>query len=278
MNHLNKFGTTYYEIDYNKYLQSKIINMETRYLDILSSWCSENGYYFINKTIHIPGKTCANIRTSMFVNSKLNKIDLYVCQLEDEWFIIRSFPVVKHNTDKYYKCDQIDGVINYLENIRKNSPILERTIDLAPIIENLTKVDAEELFDSILPITDKYMISSKACCFEFDRNTNSIGTNSNGTCDYDTFPDCEVNHGKINPLGYYMPTWGYIIEFWPKNANPSKYAVDRIANPESVNKIFKMLNLIRLDSLGLKAEPVKLANHSNNIGSELWAIAIYKKV
>jgi hypothetical protein len=71
--------------------------------------------------------------------------------------------------------------------------------------------------------------------------------------------------------------WGYIIELWPKNANPRKYAVDRIANPDSIIKVFNMLNLLRLDSLGLRAEPVKLANHSTNIGSELWGIAIYKK-
>jgi hypothetical protein len=251
--------------------------MEKKYLDIISNWSSKHSCYFVSKTIHVPGRTCANIRSTMFTNSKFNKIDLYVCQLDDEWFIIRSFPIIKGNVDKYYRCDQIDGVIDCLEGIQKDSLLLERTIDLSPIISNLTNVDEEELFDSILPITDKYMISSKACCFEFDRNTNILAMNSNGICDYEIFPDCEVKHGKIHPLGYYNPTWGYIIELWPKNANPSKYAVDRIANPDSIIKVFNMLNLLRLDSLGLRAEPVKLANHSTNIGSELWGIAIYKK-
>lgn len=187
--------------------------------------------------------------------------------------IVRNQAKIEKLGDKEYK-------IVFKEKLTESFRVDERMVNLSPIIEDLMGIKEEEISDIILELNDTYSISTSPCCFEYDAAQEGISSDKNGICDYDLHPNCDVinignNKTTIKPTSLNSYVWGYLLEFWPKNA--ITYAKDRICDYLSIYRIYININKSRLDHLGLDIEIVKLSEYSNNIGGALYAIAIYKK-
>lgn len=196
--------------------------------------------------------------------------------------IIRKQAELEKLNDKGYKVVFKERHVESFNNFMN-----ERMINLHVVIEDLIKVGKEDILDIILDINDIYDIHMNPCCFGYDDQTNKLetiglpgsGSTAEYRCNFDLFPDCELqnrigNQMDLIPKGFDIPVWGYLLEFWPKNGGSA--AADRVCDHSSIRKIFNKINKSRLHHFDLEVEMIKKAGYSNNIGSELWAIAIYK--
>ena len=186
--------------------------------------------------------------------------------------------------DKKYKVIFNERHVESFGNFMNEKTLLS----LNPFIEDLMGIEKEEILDIILDINDIYDIHMDPCCFEYDDKLNKIGTTSRNQhisnmevdiCNYTEYPECEVINvglGKttLSSKEFDISVWGYLLQFWPKNSGTD--ASNRVCDYNSVLKIFNRINKTRFEKFDLEVEIVKKAGYSNNIGSALWAIAIYK--
>jgi hypothetical protein len=110
-------GGTKYEIN-NFYIESKVTNLSERDKRLLS-----NTGYDIDSAVILD-----NIKSTLLFD-KNNPVPLFIIiKLEDEYFIVnrinqkKSSRTFSRNTEsnKYYKCDQIDGLLNCINDANKN--------------------------------------------------------------------------------------------------------------------------------------------------------------
>ncbi len=51
-----------------------------------------------------------------FHDNNNRHMDCILYKIEDEWFLVESFDEIEY---KYYKCDQFDGLISWIESLRR---------------------------------------------------------------------------------------------------------------------------------------------------------------
>jgi hypothetical protein len=105
MKHLRKFNESkdyYEEIDHDNYiyfrkdfLKKEVVEFDQKYIDILKTILRDDIV------------SISNIKKQyLMIND-----DIYIFQLDDEWFIIYN-----GYNEKEYKCDQFEGVLEYFKD------------------------------------------------------------------------------------------------------------------------------------------------------------------
>jgi hypothetical protein len=60
------------------------------------------------------------------IDIHIKNIEVFIFKLKDEWFLVRCQMVISngsnnHYSNKYYKCDQLDGLFECLDKIKLKS-------------------------------------------------------------------------------------------------------------------------------------------------------------
>ena len=122
MNYIKRFNEsindpTYEEItrsEWDSIVENRLLLTDTKYPEIIKKFITDNILYNNAKfEISQAGKRII-ITSGIFYTSKNWDLGIDVCP--DEWFVIH---INKHDNGyyKFYKCDQLDGLFDFLKNM-----------------------------------------------------------------------------------------------------------------------------------------------------------------
>ncbi len=114
MIYLKKFNESinhefYHEITHDGFWNNnvKVINCDASDMNILSKCLSD---LYLGKNI----LEKSDVITGIFYINKQGYSSILIKKTEDEWYYVR----ISGSTDYYYKCDQIEGVLQLLKDKR----------------------------------------------------------------------------------------------------------------------------------------------------------------
>lgn len=130
MKHLKLFETfksnLFFEIDlssFNRY-NDKIIDFDQKMVTEITQMLKNNQFETIN---YYGGKEGtrqieASKPQSQFIRRYFNefaKLELQILYIQDEWFLVRVRQWGKGDLDSYYKCDQLEGLQELINQINQ---------------------------------------------------------------------------------------------------------------------------------------------------------------
>jgi hypothetical protein len=104
-----------------EYYEISEIEPSIEFTKIIKEWCNENNWQCSKPPKRDWITIYTKFKDKSMLGAKVDNIKIYIKETEDEWYYIS----VRQPFEKYYKCDQLDGLINFLNYINSIDDIIE---------------------------------------------------------------------------------------------------------------------------------------------------------